>query len=153
MRYFLDFEKTLFDTDAFARYVTERAGSTDEGLVFAPGELSPFLYPDAATFLREKENAVTIITSGDSSLQEPKIKSALFGIPRMSVMYTGEARKGAYLAPHTHLHAGALAVDDSPAELAILAEECPPIKLYEMRRDGGAGDGRWPVIRTLSELP
>ncbi|HWH16695.1 MAG TPA: hypothetical protein VNU25_03875 [Candidatus Paceibacterota bacterium] len=172
MRYFLDFDRTIFDTDTFIRYLAERPDIGElareeemtlaalleerakEGtLTFAPGELSQFLYPDAATFLREKENAVTIITFGNPTLQELKAKSALFGIPRMAVMYTGGIRKGEFLAPHTHLHEGAVAVDDSPLELEFLASGCAPIALYEIRRDGGTGDGRWPVIRSLAELP
>lgn len=162
MRYYLDFDRTLFDTDAFKAWlVTDRniplaeveARCNEGTLTFAPGELARFLYPDAAAFLREKENAVTIITFGNRELQERKAQSALFGIPRMSVMYTGDTRKGNYLAPHTHLHAGAVLVDDTPLELEILATECPGLPLYEMRRDGREGDGRWPVIRSLAELP
>jgi hypothetical protein len=172
MRYFIDFDRTLFDTDSFIAYLAERpdvgaatqqeemalaalldARAKDGSLTFEPGELSRFLFPDAAAFLREKENAVTIITFGNPALQEIKVKSALYGIPRMSVMYTGAVRKGAFLAPHTHLHEGAIAVDDSPLELELLAESCAPIDLYEIRRDSGAGDGRWPVIGSLAELP
>ncbi len=172
MRYFLDFDRTLFDTDSFIAYLAERpdvgaavqqeemalaalldARAKDGSLTFEPGELSRFLFSDAAAFLREKENAVTIITFGNPALQEIKVKSALYGIPRMSVMYTGAVRKGEFLAPHTHLHEGAIAVDDSPLELELLASSCAPIDLYEIRRDIGAGDGRWPVIGSLAELP
>lgn len=172
MRYYLDFDRTLFDTDSFitslaerpelreaaklpaAEFAPELNRMTKEGtLTFAPGELSRFLFPDAASFLREKENAVTIITSLNAAFQESKVKSALTGIPRMSVMYTDEVRKGEYLAPHTHLHAGAVLADDSVVELEILMEKCPSLKLYEMRRNGKEGDGRWPVIRSLAELP
>lgn len=154
MRYYLDFDRTVFDTDAFIAYWQARPqeqGGNDE--VFIPGELSQFLYQDAAQFLRDKENAVTIITFGTPTFQEAKIKSALYGIPRMSVMYTGEVRKGEFLAPHTHLHADALVVDDSPEELEILAAACPELELYEIRRDGAVGDGRWSVVRGLGELP
>lgn len=172
MRYFLDFDRTLFDTDSFYGYLASRQGlkgvaglpaielmealnqmAMDGTLTFAPGELSRFLFQDAASFLREKENAATIITYGNATFQEIKVKSALTGIPRMSVMYTDEVRKGIYLAPHTHLHTGAVLADDSVLELEILAAECPSLTLYEMRRDGKEGDGRWPVIRTLLELP
>lgn len=172
MRYYLDFDRTLFDTDSFYIYLAERpelgevsklpvaefAFELDrmakEGLLtFAPGELAPFLFQDAASFLREKENAVTIITYGSVAFQEIKVKSALMGIPRMSVMYTDEVRKGEYLAPHTHLHTGAVLADDSVVELEILMEKCPSLRLFEMRRDGEEGNGRWPVIRTLAELP
>lgn len=172
MRYYLDFDRTVFDTESFKAYVRDLPGNEslkecaaadlgpaivalakEGGVAFAPGELSRFLYPDAATFLREKENAVTIITFGDREVQEMKTKSALYGIPRMSVMFTGELRKGSFLEPHTHLHADAVLVDDSPHELELLASTCPLLGLYEMRRDGKEGDGRWPVIRNLSELP
>ena len=172
MRYYLDFDRTLFDTDSLYAYVEKREGRplfeglrkdqyaatlhrmTREGkLTFAPGEVSQFLYPDAVQFLREKENAVTIITHGDLLFQEMKVKSALYGIPRMSVIYTGDMRKGAYLAPHAHLHEGAIAVDDLPLELEGYATNAAPIQLFEMRRDGAPGDGRWPVIHSLTELP
>lgn len=172
MRYYVDFDRTIFDTEAFKEYVKALPGNeelqayagsdlgpaivalaNERGLSFEPGELSRFLYQDAATFLREKENAVTIITFGDKGLQEAKAKSALHGIPRMSVMYTGDVRKGEFLAPHTHLHKDAILVDDAPLELEAVAAGCPGLALYEMRRDGGAGDGRWPVITTLSQLP
>ena len=171
MRYYLDFDRTLFDTDAFIASLRQRpdlahiaalpypeflaalgAQAKDGSLVFAPGELSPFLFPDATRFLREKENAVTIITYGDVPFQEIKVKSALHGIPRMAVMYTGDVRKGEYLAPHTHLHEDAIAIDDAPLELAIFAEKCPRLGLYEMRRDGAKGDGRWPIVGSLEEI-
>lgn len=147
MRYFLDFEGALFDSEAFRAWPGADAGP------FAPGALARFLYPDAAQFLRDKENAATVITFGDPLRQRAKVESAFFGIPRTSVMYTDGVRKGAYLTPHTHLHAGALLVDDTPAELEVLAERCPGLALYEMRRDGRPGDGRWPVVRSLAELP
>lgn len=170
MRYYLDFDRTLFDTDRFAVWLRARVpgGETlshaelcaaamheiyEERITFAPGELAEFLFPDAAAFLREKENAATIVTYGPKDFQEAKVKSALHGIPRTAVMYTGEVRKGAFLAPHTHLHAGAILVDDSALELEILAEQCPDLKLFEMRRDGGKGDGRWEVVHALKELP
>mgnify|MGYP006361825151 CR=1 FL=1 len=153
MRYYLDFDRTIFDTDAFVAYWQARvAADGGQEEQFAPGELSQFLYADAAQFLRDKENAVTIITFGTADFQEAKIKSALHGIPRMSVMYTGEVRKGDFLAPHTHLHADAVLVDDSPEELEILARTCPDLGLYEIRRDGGMGDGRWPVVRVVGEV-
>lgn len=151
MRYYLDFDRTLFDTDRFKDAYAERC--LEQDVAFEPGELTPFLFADAAQFLRDKENAVTIITFGERALQEKKVKSALHGIPRMSVMYTEEVRKGCFLEPHTHLHEGALLVDDSIEELTELEARCEKLALYEMRRDGAAGDGRWPVIRSLPELP
>ena len=73
MRYYLDFDRTLFDTDSFYLYLATRPGlesvaglpagelvealnqmAMDGTLTFAPGELSRFLFQDAASFLREK---------------------------------------------------------------------------------------------------
>lgn len=172
MRYYLDFDRTVFDTEAFYAYVEEREGGAlfagipreeyastlhsmaHEGkITFDPGELSQFIYPDAAQFLRDKENAVTIITFGDITFQQMKVKSALHGIPRMSVIYTGDVRKGEYLAPHTHLHEGAIVVDDLPIELEGYTTHCAPMQLFEIRRNGAPGDGRWSIIRLLTELP
>jgi len=68
-------------------------------------------------------------------------------------MYTGGIPKGTFLAPHTHLHNDAILADDSVAELEMMASSCPKIGLYQVRRDGREDDGRWPVLRTLSELP
>ncbi len=169
MRYYLDFDRTVFDTASFYIDVRERFpgashlsneefgaylnDAIDSGeLSFEPGELSRYLFPDAARFLRDKENAASIVTFGNQKLQEAKVKSAIYGIPRIAAMYTGGMHKGTYLAPHTHLHTDALFVDDTAAELEILESSCPGIRLYEMRRDGGAGDGRWPVIRSFAEV-
>lgn len=172
MMYYLDFDRTLFDTVAYMEYLKTRPGTSkyaslaapeharaldadvrDGVLTFEPGELSRFLYPDGAQCLRDKENAATIITFGNRFLQEAKVKSATYGIPRVSAMYTSEIRKGAHLAPHVHLHRDAVLADDSVLELEILAAECPGIRLFEVRRDEREGDGRWPVIRSLAELP
>lgn len=172
MRYYVDFDRTIFDTDTWKAYMRGLPGMEEledvadadmsswlaakanaGELSFAQGELSRFVYPDAATFLREKENAATIITSLNPVFQEMKVKSALYGIPRLSVMYTGDILKGEFLGPHTHLHADAIAVDDLSPQLESFALHCPDLALFEMRRDGGEGDGRWPVIRSLAELP
>ena len=172
MMYFLDFDRTVFDTDSFVEYLKSReesrgffesAGDTGEALAtavrtgalsLAPGELAPFLYPDAAAFLREKENSVMLITYGDPAFQKAKIQSAIAGIPRISVMYTGMVvRKGEFLAPYIGNYGQCLLVDDQPEELAQLADKCPDLGLYEIRRDSRPGDGRFTVIQRLSELP
>ncbi len=170
---FLDFDRTLFDTDAFKEYLLTRADTreiiaTDENglareldmratagaLAFAPGELAPFVYPDAPEYLRAAGNEAVIVTFGNPALQKVKIESALAGIPRVSVLYTGDEMKGPYMRERYERYGSSpLFVDDTPLQLASLAEECPKLSLYEMRRDGGKGDGRWPVIHTLSDLP
>lgn len=171
--YFLDFDRTAFDTDRFAEYLRERFSGTDIAeligvefsahmdrlvgtgeLTFAPGELTQFLYEDAGRFLRDKENGVMLLTFGNPAFQKAKIESALYGIPRITTIYTGEKRKGEFMAPHMSMYgAHPVFVDDTPLELELLATYAPDAVLYEMRRDKATGDGRWHTITTLSELP
>lgn len=174
MIHFLDFDRTLFDTDAFVAHLLSRPEvesslhelpeenlasilnkKCNEGsLTFSPGELTPFLYADAVELLRARGNKVVILTYGNPSLQKHKIESALTGIPDVSVLYTGDLRKGAFMKDRLASYGTeSLHVDDSIVELESLASHCPDMKLYEMRRDGGDGDGRWPVVHTLAELP
>lgn len=149
MMYLIDFAGTLFDIEACEAY--ERARTPGS---FAPGELSQFLYPDAVSFLREKENSVIIVTAADKVADADFIQSALHGIPRTSVMYTNGLLKGEYLAPHISMYGSSpVFVDDSPNHLASMAMHCPNVQLYEMRRDQKSGSGPYPVIHTLSELP
>lgn len=171
--YFLDFDRTVFDTDGFfdslehhplvSQLYVEAEGNHMQmqrlllalpNFSFAPGELTPFMYEDAARFLRDRENGVMLITYGHQEFQKAKVESTIFGIPRISTIYTGDVRKGEYIGPHMGMYGPSpIFVDDAPLELEVLAVHAPNAQLYEIRRDGGEGDGRWPVIRSLSELP
>ena len=173
MMYFLDFDRTLFNVDAFIAHVSappdtfQFLGEPEESLartleelstrgaiVFSPGELKPFVYPDVPEFLRMAGNEAVILTYGNPALQRLKVENALAGIPRVSALYTGDVRKGEYMKEHIARFSGMLAlVDDRSIELESMAAHCPEVTLFEMRRDGGAGDGRWPVIRSLYDLP
>lgn len=139
MMYLIDFAGTLFDTAAYER---------------TKGDPISYLYPDAAAFLREKENGVLIVTAMDKERDSAFVQEVLSGIPRMSVMYTNGKLKGEYLAPYIDLYGQApVFVDDSVDQLASMTQHCPNVQSFEMRRDGKEGDGRWPVIRAFSELP
>jgi hypothetical protein len=171
MMYFLDFDRTTFDTDSFVTYLSthpfaknfkglpelELARKLNEAveageLSFSPGELTPFLYEDAGQFLREKENGVMLITYGNPAFQRAKVESAIYGIPRISTIYTGEVRKGEYMAPHIGMYgATPTFVDDSVVELEILTQKCPGARVIEIRRDGKGGVGHWPVLQSLSD--
>ena len=172
MMYFLDFDRTTFNTDAFTPYLREKFIGTvfadlpsdvfatamdtlvrENTLTFEPGELSSFLYEDAGRFLRDKENGVMLITHSNPAFQKAKVESALHGIPRISTIYTGDVRKGDYLAPHIGMYGTSpVFVDDTVLELEIFSARCPGAVVYEMRRNGEPGDGRWPVLTSLTEL-
>ena len=172
--YFLDFDRTLFDTNAFIESLRVRPETeslfTDEANMsiaqtlgrmsetgafsFSAGELSRFVYPDVPEFLRMLGNEATIVTSGNPVFQQMKIASALAGIPRISALYVGDEPKGPFLALRHASYGGTqIFTDDRPVELESVAEHCPSIRLFEIRRDGTLGDGRWPIIHSLSELP
>ncbi len=150
MMYLIDFAGTLFDTATFDTYMKSREG----GMAFAPGELAQFLYPDAAGFLRDKGNSAMVITAMDKEEGAGIIESALSGIPRIAVMYTAGKAKGEYLAPHISMYgASPVFVDDSIGQLENMSVLCPGVNVFQIIRDEAKGDGRWPVIHTLSELP
>lgn len=190
MTYFLDFDRTLFDTDAYNRSLldrTECASIKDElsvilsapyselgsdsperkiawdkvsalmqegTLSFAPGELTPFVYPDVVEFLRQLGNEAIVITYGEKLRQKIKVESALAGIVRLTVLYTGDQHKAEFLTSYPHLIPGkALFVDDYARELENMAGAFPHVSLYQMCRTSVEGDGRWPIISTLHELP
>ncbi len=147
MTYFLDFERTLFNTDAFAARIRS-------GIPVAPEELKSFVYADVPEFLRMAGNEAIIVTSGSQAEQLPKIEQALAGIPRLSVLCVGVTPKGEYLKDRMRAYGSSpVFTDDSLSQLESVSQHCPQAKVFEMRRDGGAGDGRWPVIRSLTELP
>jgi hypothetical protein len=190
MTYFLDFDRTLFDTDAYNEYLltlpacasfrTELSEVFKVGrdetklspefravvwdkitdviksgvLSFAPGELSQFVYHDVPEFLRHMGNEAIIITYGEKTHQKAKLESALSGTVRLTVLYTEDLLKSEYLEKYPHLVPGqAIFVDDLAEHLEGVEKTFPHVSLYEMRRDGEEGSGKWKTIHSLTELP
>lgn len=190
MTYFIDFDRTLFNTDAFNASLADEpacapfadqlravlckkrdesiAGGqerlnvwqkvseviTSGALSYAPGVLEKYLYADVREFMREAANEAIIITYGEVERQRVKIESAFGTMTRITVLYTGFVSKADYLKTWPGYHGGvSVLVDDRVIELAGVVEAFPTIRLFEMRRDGGAGDGRFPVITSLAQLP
>lgn len=173
MKYFIDFDRTIFDTDAFIAYLNTREDTrnakglpemeyaavlnrmTEEGaLSFLDGELQQFVYSDVTEFLRTAGDELTVITYGNPAFQKLKISNALSNMPHVSVIYTGDTHKGEWLKKNTDVCAEQfLLVDDKLFELESAAQFFPNATLYEMRRDKRDGDGRWPVVTSLLDLP
>ncbi len=187
MKYFLDFDRTIFDTPAFKKSVARRPSIAElftqlEGAVeemfgpassgarfrafrrtlgtflshgrflLTPEELKGFLYPDVSAFLAA--NDCTIVTYGVEAFIRAKVASALTDLAVTDVIYTRN-KKGPVIrrlsedmknGPFTY-------VDDAVFQLVSVARYCPNVRIYEMRRDGLPGDGRWPVARSLADLP
>lgn len=172
MTYFLDFDRTLFDTSAFLAYVLERDNLsrllslsevematelnslTAKGLlVFAPGELDRFMYPDANDFLRKNHGNCAVVTAGNVELQKAKLESAFHSDPSLPIFYNGDERKGTFIARMIDSYEEPLVfIDDKISELDSVALHCPQVQLYEMRRDGASGAGTHTVIHSFNEL-
>jgi hypothetical protein len=190
MSYLLDFDRTLFDTDAYNRSLLDEPacapfrdelatmldqpysalGSRDPArlavwekvseafstgaLSFSPGQLAAYVYADVPEFLRQAGNDAIILTFGEPVRQHAKIESALSGVPRLTVFYTGDLLKADFLKGQGgYFGSRPVFVDDRPEELLHVQEAFPQFALYEMRRDGKEGDGAWPVLHSLSNLP
>jgi len=136
---FLDFHKTIFDTDGYESAL--RKGEADP---------ADFVYPDAVQALKSLENNGIVITSASPKL----VEAALKNIPRLTFLSTEGASKASYLASWPGYYGQeAVFVDDRPDELASLSSAYPALKCIEIRRDGEEGEGRFKVIHSLSELP
>ncbi len=173
MTYFLDFDRTLFDTSAFLSYLINRdkldyyhalselemasdlEKRTAEGeLAFSEAELVQFLYPDAEAFLAAHHGSIAVVTAGNENLQRAKLANVFTRYASVPLYFTSDERKGPFIAriiaeyPAPYLFA-----DDKSTELDSVALYCPEVELYEVRRDGNPGSGLHAVIRSLSELP
>ena len=194
MTYFLDFDRTLFDNDAFQKYLVtlpawkpfkERMEATTIGVSrdhtlqggvereqlwqeveawFATGsfsfqaqELQRFVFSDVWDFLKNHGTHSIIVTAGgaNATFQKAKVEHSGLSASVSRAVFTPRAvTKGAVIAEvKTSYPAPYLFVDDLAAQLDSAAEVCPDVSLYEMRRDGKEGSGRYPTIRTLLELP
>lgn len=188
MKYYFDFDRTVFDTESFKRAYAKRPSihellhqakevvkeflsnsrSISRRRIFSrtlgtylshrrfgflPEELKEYLYPDAAAFLAAHSKDCTIVTYGVRAFITAKVANALTSYPLGDIVYTPR-KKGRTLKRLTHGKEGPfIFVDDAHFQLESVGEVCPEITLYEIRRDGHKGDGRWPVIRSFEELP
>lgn len=173
MTWFLDFDRTIFDTDRFIRHVHRNnlgSHSLGEGAIgkiwnelvksgklkFFPGELTSFLYQDALEFFKRHPGECVIMTYNNPALQKAKIKSSFFEVitPEPKVLYTLQQRKGHFLedilkrftTPYRF-------VDDSVDELLLVGKSCMGVEIYEMRRDDKAGMAVYRTLKSFDELP
>lgn len=186
MKYFLDFDRTIFDTPSFKKSVARRPtplqliGKIPEVVKelfnpegsgqrfrtfrrmlgtfashgrfnFSPEELRGFLYPDVESFFARHD--CTIVTYGVEAFIRAKVAGALTDLKVTDVIYTPR-KKGKTIRKLTEGKEGPFVfVDDAHFQLESVAFWCPDIRVIEIRRDGQEGDGRWPVVTTLDELP
>ncbi len=171
MSYFLDLDRTIFDTESFVLYVQKHRLSMESyarsefGLIwnnhvvagtlrFAPGELERFLYLDAKDFIRQHARRCVIVTQSNPALQKAKIESALTNFEIPYLISPIPEQRGRFLRGHLQAYKPPhLYVDDSSTNLASVASSVGDMPLYEIRRDGSKGSGLYPTITDLAQLP
>jgi hypothetical protein len=182
MMYFLDFDRTLFDTDTFREWLLKHPlcsgykervdgfpiGSPERQevwkeiwefvqkgeILLSDADIRRYVYPDVAHFFETHAPNIVIITFGPPGWQEFKVKRALPFSYRDAIFNDGiESKADSIIAWHKNQPVSGIFVDDHVFQLETAAQVCPELSLFEIRRDGGAGDGRWPMVRSLTELP
>jgi hypothetical protein len=185
MKYFLDFDRTVFDTETFKKAVAKRPPLLEVSkqlknaikeilspaqqdfrrrhflrtlgtyashgrFAFTAEELRGFLYPDAVRFL--KTHHCTIVTYGVRAFITAKVSTALIDFTDLEVEYTSR-KKGRTIDRLAKVaNEPCTFIDDAVFQLESVSEWCPDVKVIEIRRNGGAGDGRWPVIHSFDEV-
>jgi hypothetical protein len=151
MTYFLDFDRTLFDTYAFKKKFGMFLSLEEPYLQHL--DLKGYVYPDVPSFLATYSKSSTIVTFGVRMFLIAKVTDALSTFPTERVVYATRG-KGHVIRKLTANKKGPfIFVDDMHFQLESVSKMCPEVKVYEIRRDGREGNGRWPVIRSLEELP
>ena len=128
------------------------------GYTLKPGELSRFMFPDALDFLRVHGASSIIVTSGGASIkfQKDKITSAGAAGEVAEVCYLSgrSLSKGPkILSLCERYEPPFFFIDDLVEQLDQVAAAVSGVSLFEIRRDGKEGSGRYPVIHSLDELP
>ncbi len=158
---FLDFDRTLFDTEAFYNSLEL---THIEGIIAGQlgADFSRFLYSDAISFMcnaKEAGYSCHLVTYGRRSVQECKVK--LSGIePYFTELFYVEQGSKAEII-QKYLDSGVLCekamfIDDSIDHLAQAHELLPQVVSVRMARPGAKGselvDSRFCVITNLHEV-
>ncbi len=137
MTIFLDFDRTLFDTERFYSEL-ERSFLLLPALLARESSLQEFLYPDTLPFLvAHKAHDLVLVTRGIPALQRLKAEKSgvLAHIPR--ALFVAEGTKAKAIQEHVASHPlqePAYFLDDLPEELAAVRQELPNVSVVRMRR-------------------
>ncbi|MBP7741137.1 MAG: NAD(+)/NADH kinase [Candidatus Pacebacteria bacterium] len=187
MHYFIDFDRTIFDTDRFKRDVAKRPPlktllsqvgeivreffsstktisrrrilsrsfgtyASHGRFSFLPADLQQYLYPDVVPFLEKYGENCTVVTYGVRAFITAKVTTALSGYNLKNIVYT-RRKKGRTIRRLCKDETGPfMFIDDAVFQLVSVQAFCPFVEVREMRRGGGSGDGRWPVLHSLNDI-
>lgn len=158
---FLDFDRTLFDTEAFYNSLEL---THIEGIIAGQlgADFSRFLYSDAISFMcnaKEAGYSCHLVTFGRRAIQECKVK--LSGIePYFEELFYVEQGSKAEVV-QKYLNSGvscekAIFIDDSIEHIEQVTELLPQILSIRMARPGAKGselvDNRFTTIINLNKV-
>lgn len=180
MIYFIDFDRTLFDVDAFNTMLLQHsliAPFAERVRAFPPGseerqevwrtvvgmiernevvipraDIAQFTYPDVPGFFASHGADIVVVTFGVPALQKLKLDATIGG-HKNAIYLEGEKTKGEVIRAWCgDRRPEAVFVDDALHYLSSVAAECPWLRIFEMRRDGRKGSGAYPIVHSLLEL-
>ena len=161
MQYFLDFDRTIFDTDAMYQIMRNQLpessiGSTESLDVIDAHSL---LFPDALEFFSNHYPAEIFIvsscagTTADWDMNFQKEKINLSGVKKyVNEILVVEGSKVQAIKKKLKSGEGAVFVDDFDKHLNDVHESLSDIKVVQIDRLGKVGSGKFPIIKSLVEL-
>lgn len=154
MNILIDFDRTLFDTEQFVKYIIDERLQNQEDvnptinlstrldqmvkrgeITFSKGELKRFLYPDGIRFIQKCQYPITIITSGNPYLQKAKIDSALSFKAQIDLIFAKGQRKADIITSLLGNDVKGVYVDDNFEEVQYANSILRNMKCYHMVRD------------------
>ncbi len=136
MLYLLDFDRTLFDTNAFIRAAVHHCVAPET--VPLP-RVADFAYPDAREFLARHKGVaqLCVLTTGEEALQRAKVAESGISVLVDRVHIVPELKGAAAAALVAEMSAAPVVfVDDTIAQLLDVARMVPDAHIVRMRRPG-----------------
>jgi FMN phosphatase YigB (HAD superfamily) len=158
---FLDFDRTLFNTEAFytalehfyLQGIIKRRIGTD---------FSQFLYEDGYSFMcNAKARGITcyILTYGDKSIQSCKVELSLLLPYCKEVFYVEQGSKASAIKEYVSslsVQDHCYFIDDTASHLVEMQKNVPRMTLFHMKRKGAKGSEQsqsdFTVIASLEEV-
>ncbi|MCD5381996.1 MAG: hypothetical protein LR017_01620 [Candidatus Pacebacteria bacterium] len=158
MRYLLDFDRTLFDTDAFKKAVLKAGYALGTPESLEKVDASRFVFSDALTFLKTHAKEDMYIVSSctgfqsvyDRAYQSAKIAKSRVDAYVADVIVVEDTKVDAVVS----LADGeTVFVDDMDKHLSAVAARCPEVHVVHIGRSAHYPTTRTvPSIASLSEL-
>jgi FMN phosphatase YigB (HAD superfamily) len=165
MKYlFFDFDRTLFDTEAFYNTI-ERLVLQGDGVFHQIHSLESFLYPgtkDVLQSLVTKGHTLILVTYGLRAVQETKFLRCNIGHYFTETFYVEQGSKAKVIKdyckqlPEPLPQENIIFIDDTISHLEFFKQKIPSARAFRMCRPGAKGneivDQRFKTIIDLREI-